>query len=100
MTKKYKIEGLDCPNCARALENELNKSQHIEKAKIEFVKSLVEIKAKDDSLALDDAIKITKEIEPDAKIIVKSENNSKKMFFVDIFFAYFWNFACNFDACT
>lgn len=85
MTKKYKIEGLDCPNCARTLENELNKSQHIEKAKIEFVKSLVEIKAKDDSLALDDAIKITKEIEPDAKIIVKSENNSKKMLFVDIF---------------
>ena len=85
MTKKYKIEGLDCPNCARTLENELNKSQHIEKAKIEFVKLLVEIKAKDDSLALDDAIKITKEIEPDAKIIVKSENNSKKMLFVDIF---------------
>ena len=85
MTKKYKIEGLDCPNCARALECELNKSQHIEKAKIEFVKSLVEIKAKDDSLALDDAIKITKEIEPDAKIIVKNENNSKKLLLIDVF---------------
>ena len=85
MTKKYKIEGLDCPNCARALECELNKSQHIERAQIEFVKSLVEIKAKDDALALNDAIKITKEIEPNANIILKSENNSKNMLFVDIF---------------
>ena len=85
MTKKYKIEGLDCPNCARALECELNKGQNIEKAKIEFVKSTLEIKAKDEKLALCEAVAITKEIEPDVKIIEKTENNNKKSIFWDIF---------------
>ena len=77
MTKKYKIQGLDCPNCARALEEQLNLGKYIKSAKIEFVKSTLEIKSDDDKNAIDESIKITKQIEPDAKIIVDNEKNKK-----------------------
>lgn len=86
MTKKYKIQGLDCPNCARALEEQLNLGKYIKSAKIEFVKSTLEIKSDDDNQALEEAIHITKEIEPSAKIIVGNSGNkkSKNSVIVDI----------------
>jgi len=31
MIKKYKILGLDCPNCAKSLEKEINKQPSIKK---------------------------------------------------------------------
>ena len=39
MKKKIKIMGLDCPNCAKTLEIEINKLDEIKNAKIEFVKN-------------------------------------------------------------
>lgn len=77
MTKKYKIQGLDCPNCARALEEQLNLGKYIKSAKIEFVKSTLEIKSDDDKNAIDEAIKITKQIEPGAKIVVDNNKSNK-----------------------
>ena len=41
MIKKVKIYGLDCPNCARTLENELNKLDSVRELKIDFVKSTI-----------------------------------------------------------
>ena len=37
MKKSVKIEGLDCPNCARALEGEINKLEIVENASIDFI---------------------------------------------------------------
>ncbi|MCI8368374.1 MAG: cadmium-translocating P-type ATPase [Clostridia bacterium] len=37
MTKKYKIEGLDCANCARELEEELNKIEGVSSATVDFI---------------------------------------------------------------
>lgn len=37
MTKKYKIEGLDCANCARVLEEELNKIEGVSSATVDFI---------------------------------------------------------------
>ncbi len=37
MTKKYKIEGLDCANCARELEEELNKIEGVNSATVDFI---------------------------------------------------------------
>ncbi len=34
---KFKIEGLDCPNCARELEEELQEITDIENASINFM---------------------------------------------------------------
>ncbi len=39
MKVKVKIFGLDCPNCARNLQNEINKFEGIKNASIDFVKN-------------------------------------------------------------
>lgn len=76
MTKKYKINGLDCPNCARSLEEELNKLSSIESAKIDFLKSTLQITSSNDLKALEDAKSLTKKLEPDAVIVSKTETKS------------------------
>lgn len=76
MTKKYKINGLDCPNCARSLEEELNKLSSIESAKIDFLKSTLQITSSNDLKALEDAKNLTKKLEPDAVIVSKTETKS------------------------
>lgn len=86
MTKKYKIQGLECPNCARALEEQLNTGKYIKSAKIEFVKSTLEIKSDDDQKAVEEAIKIAKQVEPDAEIVVDNNksNKSKNGVLIDV----------------
>ena len=37
MINKFKIEGLDCANCARELEEELNKIDGVKSATVDFM---------------------------------------------------------------
>lgn len=66
---KIKIEGLDCPNCAKTLENHINKIDGVYNAKINFLKSYIEFQSNDNEKAINDIIEITKKIEPEAKIV-------------------------------
>lgn len=75
MIKRYKIEGLDCPNCAKALETKIGELDGINSAKINFVKSYIEIDSDNQEKAVKDAIALTLKLEPDATIIV--DNKSK-----------------------
>lgn len=77
MIKKYKIEGLDCPNCAKSLEYEINKLDSVTSAKIDFVKGEISIDSPDENLALGETIALTKKLEPDATIIAKIKTNKK-----------------------
>ncbi len=79
MKKIVKIEGLDCPNCARALEKELNKIDGVDNVEIDFLKSDLSFESKDVDNALCKIVKTTKAIEPDAKIIYdkKTKKNQK-----------------------
>lgn len=86
MKKKFKIKGLDCPNCAKTLEAKIAELGSVKSAKIDFLKSTLEIEADDVNLAVQDAINIAKKIEPDAKILVKNEAHKifGKTFFIDL----------------
>lgn len=86
MKKKFKIKGLDCPNCAKTLEAKIAELGSVKSAKIDFLKSTLEIEADDVNLAVQDAINIAKKIEPDAKILVKNEAHKifGKIFFIDL----------------
>lgn len=86
MKNKYKIEGLDCPNCAKTLENKINELACIETAKINFVKSTLEIESENNEIAIKEVINLAKKIEPDAKIIVNSDKYKifNKQFIIDI----------------
>jgi len=86
MIKSTKITGLDCPNCAKTLEIEINKLECVTNAKIDFLKATLTFESNDVDLALNKIIALTKQIEPNAKIKTNLVNNNKfgKMFFVDL----------------
>lgn len=44
----YHIDGLDCANCALKVERKLNNNEHISEARVDFAKSKVFIKVKED----------------------------------------------------
>lgn len=71
MVKKFKIEGIDCANCARELEEKLNKIKGMNSCKISFLAEKVTIDANDDVFVsvLDEAKKIAKRFE-DGVVIV------------------------------
>ncbi len=83
MKTKVKIYGLDCPNCARNLQNEINKLDGVSNASIEFVKNSLTFESEQPELALTKIISLTKQLEPQAKIS-KIEQNHKKSFVIDL----------------
>lgn len=85
MIKRYKIEGLDCPNCAKALETKIGELDGINSAKINFVKSYIEIDSDNQEKAVRDAIALTLKLEPDATIIVDNKSKiSNKGIWLDV----------------
>lgn len=77
MKNRYKIEGLDCPNCAKTLEIKVNELKSVNAAKINFVKSYIEIESDNLDNAINDVIILAKKIEPNAKIIVNNQKIKK-----------------------
>jgi len=76
--KVVKIQGLDCANCAKFLEGEINKIDGIENAKIEFVKQRLEFESYDIDKSIEDIISLTRKVEPDVKILYKIDKNTSK----------------------
>lgn len=81
MKTKAKIVGLDCPNCARNLQNEINKIDGVENASIEFVKNSLVFESEQPQVALEKIKALTKELEPQAKITEKQTNSHKNLIF-------------------
>ncbi len=71
MIKKFKIEGLDCANCARELEDKLNKINGMNKCKISFIMEKITLDVNDEifNKVLAEAKKIAKNFE-DGVVIV------------------------------
>ena len=78
MIKRYKITGLDCPNCAKSLEQHISKLPSVNNSTINFVKAYIEIDAPDQAKALVNAIELTKKLEPDATIVAPNVNEKSK----------------------
>lgn len=85
MKSKYKIEGLDCPNCAKTLEKKINELPSVKYAKIDFIKSTLELDSKDNKIAINEVVNLTKKIEPNAKIILNDKHKvQNKQFALDL----------------
>lgn len=76
---KLKIIGLDCPNCAKTLENAINKSDCIINAKIDFFKGIIEFESNNKDKAIQTIIDITKQIEPEATIVTSNQKHNKNI---------------------
>lgn len=82
---KIRIDGLNCPNCAKKLEGQINKLDSVKAAEINFLKSTITVATDNEEKALKDIIEVTKQIEPNAKIIAgKTSKNSNKQIFIDL----------------
>ncbi len=64
---KYDIVNLDCANCARKIEDTLNKNPKINECIVNF--NTKKISYMSNHLTLDDVNKLVKEIEPDASVV-------------------------------
>lgn len=71
MKKVFKLDELDCANCAAKMENAINKLDGVEKATINFMMRKLTIVA-DESVMdkiVDEAQRAIKKIEPDCVIV-------------------------------
>lgn len=73
MKKVYKLEELDCANCAAKMENEINKIEGVQKAAVSFMTQKLTIEADESKIdeIMKKAVKVCKKIEPDCRIIMK-----------------------------
>lgn len=71
MKKIFKLQDLDCANCAAKMENEINKLDGVE-ASVSFMTQKLTVSAPDE--VFDDTIKkivkLCKKVEPDCEIIL------------------------------
>lgn len=110
MRKVYQIEGLDCANCAREVEEYLNKNEAIEKAVIDFMGKKIFITFKNEELSMEAISTLIADVEDGVTLLDPSkeekdgEEESEKGFMKEneikiirlvvssvlLAFAYFW----------
>lgn len=72
MKKKYKLQDLDCANCAAKMEEGIRKIPGVEEVSISFMTQKMTIVAADDKFdeIMKQAVEVCKKIEPDCKILL------------------------------
>lgn len=73
MKKSYKLQDLDCANCAAKMETAINKIDGVNKATVSFMTQKLTIDAVDERFdeILKEAASAISKVEPDCKIIIK-----------------------------
>ncbi len=84
MKSRYKLNNLDCPNCARKIEEALNNEKDIIKASVNFAKLLVVVDTNLDDGGFNIVKEVVKKIEPNVKVTKESEKAKNNIKF-DIF---------------
>lgn len=71
MKKKFKLQDLDCANCAAKMEEGIKKIEGIHDATVSFMAQKMTIDAEDDRFddIMDQVVAVCAKIEPDCKII-------------------------------
>lgn len=73
MKLKFKIEGLDCANCANELENSISKLDEVTSASISFMtqRMVIETNTEDQEALIKKIEELVKKEEPDVTITLK-----------------------------
>ncbi len=71
MKKVFRLEDIDCANCAAKMENAINKINGVEKATVNFMMKKLTVTADESDFEriIDEAQKAISRIEPDCRII-------------------------------
>ena len=72
MKKTYKMEDLDCANCAAKMEAAIRKIEGVTGASVSFMAQKVTIEGEDERFEeiLKEAVKVCKKVEPDCRILI------------------------------
>lgn len=72
MKKTFKLEDLDCANCAAKMEDAIRKIDGVTSASVSFVMQKMTIEAADDKFdaVVKEAVKVCRRVEPDCRIIL------------------------------
>ncbi len=71
MKKVYRLEDLDCANCAAKMERSVAKIDGVQNVSISFMAQRMAIEADEDRFEeiMDEVVKKCKKVEPDCRII-------------------------------
>lgn len=72
MKRTFKLEDLDCANCAAKMEDAISKLPGVTKVSINFMAQKMILEADDDKFdaVLKEAVKCVSKVEPDCRIIL------------------------------
>ena len=73
MKKKFKLQDLDCANCAAKMEDAIKKIPGVNDANVSFMMQKMTIDAEDDKFdaIMDEVVRVCAKVEPDFKILMK-----------------------------
>ena len=73
MKKSFKLEDLDCANCAAKMEAAIKKLPGVQNATVSFMTQKMTLEAEDEKFdeVLQAAIKCIAKVEPDCRVILK-----------------------------
>ena len=71
MRKSFKLDEIDCANCALKLEDAIKKVDGVDDAKVNFLTQKLTLSAADDrfNAVLDDVIALVAKVEPDCEVL-------------------------------
>lgn len=72
MKKKFKLEDLDCANCAAKMEEAIKKIDGVNDASVSFLAQKMTIDAEDDQFdeIMKKVVKVCEKVEPDCRILL------------------------------
>ena len=72
MKKSFKLDEIDCANCARELQDELTRLEGVKSVSVNFMTQKLTLEAEDNEFkeVLDRVVEFTAEAEPDCEIIL------------------------------
>ena len=70
MRKSFKLDEIDCANCAQKLQDAISKVEGVERASVNFLTQKLTLTAADDAFddVLDRVVALTADLEPDCEI--------------------------------
>ena len=73
MKKKFKLQDLDCANCAAKMEDAIKKIPGVNDANVSFLMQKMTIDAEDDKFdaIMEEVVRVCAKVEPDCKILMK-----------------------------
>ena len=73
MKKTYKLEDLDCANCAAKMENAIAQMDGVQKVTVSFLAQKLTLEADDARFdeIVREMVKVCKKVEPDCEIVLK-----------------------------